>query len=313
MLRYIFHRMGQAIVVLILVSLIVFGLLHAMPGGLVRAQLGPRATRAAVLRLTRLEGLTKPLPAQYGIWLWNLLHGNFGFSYRENSSVARLLVEYFPRTLVLGGISLLLTVALAIPLGVLQGSRSNQKLDYGITGGLVTLYSLPTFLKGAILILIFSIAFSILPDTAQTYGKSFGTDVTVLILPILTLTFGSIAYFSRYIRSSVIDNLDEGYVRTARAKGVGEGRLLLRHVLRNALLPFVSVVGISLPTIISGTLIVEFLFDFPGLGLLYWDSQQVRTYPIMLGIVLLLSVFVVLGNLLADLAYAALDPRIRYV
>ncbi len=312
MLKYVVRRMGQAVIVLLLVSLIMFVLLHAMPGGLVRAQLGPRATRAAVRQLTRLEGLTKPLPFQYGIWLWNLLHGNLGFSYRQNSQVATLLIQYFPRTLILGGISLLLTVILAIPLGVLQGSRANQKLDYGITGGLVTLYSLPTFLKGAILILVFSVVLGILPDTAQNYGHSFGTDVTVLILPILTLTLGSIAYFSRYIRSSVVDNLDENYVRTARAKGVGRRRLLVRHVLRNALLPFVSVVGISLPTIISGTLIIEFLFDYPGLGLLYWDAQQTRTFPIMLGIVLLLSVFVVVGNLLADLAYAALDPRIRY-
>jgi peptide/nickel transport system permease protein len=311
-LKYVVRRMGQAVIVLLLVSLIMFVLLHAMPGGLVRAQLGPRATRAAVRQLTRLEGLTKPLPLQYGIWLWNLLHGNLGFSYRQNSQVATLLIQYFPRTLILGGISLLLTVILAIPLGVLQGSRANQKLDYGITGGLVTLYSLPTFLKGAILILVFSVVLGILPDTAQNYGRSFGTDVTVLILPILTLTLGSIAYFSRYIRSSVVDNLDENYVRTARAKGVGRRRLLVRHVLRNALLPFVSVVGISLPTIISGTLIIEFLFDYPGLGLLYWDAQQTRTFPIMLGIVLLLSVFVVVGNLLADLAYAALDPRIRY-
>jgi peptide/nickel transport system permease protein len=311
-LRYVLHRLRQAVVVLVIVSVIMFVLLHAMPGGLVRAQLGPRATRAAVRQLTKAEGLTKPLPAQYGIWLWNLLHGNLGFSYKQNSPVARLLIEYFPRTLILGGISLVLTVLLAVPLGMLQGARANHKLDYGITTGLVSLYSLPTFLKGAILILVFSIVLGILPDTAQNFGHSFGTDVTVLILPILTLTLGSLAYFSRYIRSSFIDNLDENYVRTAKAKGVGERRLLLRHVLRNALLPFVSVVGISLPTIISGTLIIEFLFDYPGLGLLYWDAQNTRTYPIMLGIVLLLSVFVIVGNLLADLAYAALDPRIRY-
>jgi len=311
-LRYVIHRLGQAVIVLILVSIIMFGLLHAMPGGLVRSQLGSRATKAAVMQLTRLEGLTKPLPVQYGVWLWNALHGYLGFSYRQNTTVGRVLIDYFPRTLILGGGSFLLTVILAVPLGLLQGARANRSLDYGITGGLVTLYSVPTFVKGAVLILLFSIGLGILPGTAQTYGKSFGSDVTELILPILTLTLGSIAYFSRYIRSSVIDNLGEDYVRTARAKGVGRGRLLFRHVLRNALLPFISVVGISLPTIISGTLIIEFLFDYPGLGLVYWNAQQVRTFPIMLGIVLLLSVFVVIGNLFADLAYAALDPRIRY-
>jgi peptide/nickel transport system permease protein len=312
-LRYVVNRMGQAVVVLILVSIIMFGLLHVLPGGLVRAQLGPKASTFAVHQLTRQEGLTKPIPVQYGIWLSHLVRGNLGFSYQENTPVTTLLAEYFPRTLILGGIALLLTIILAIPLGLLQGARRNQKLDYGISGGLLTVYSMPTFLLGAVLILAFSIWLGILPDTAQNYGQSFGTDVDVLVLPVLTLTIGNIAYFSRYVRSSVIDNLGEDYVRTARAKGVTNARILFRHVLRNSLLPFVSVVGISLPTIISGTLIVEVLFDYPGMGTLFWDSQQHRTYPVLLGIVLLLSAFVVIGNLLADLTYAALDPRIRYV
>lgn len=312
MLRYVVHRFGQAIIVLILVSVIMFGLLHALPGGLVRSQLGPKATKFAVHQLTKQEGLTKPIPVQYGIWLWRLVHGNLGFSYVENTPVTTLLAEYFPRTLVLGGIALVLTIVLAIPLGMLQGARRNGRLDYGISGGLLTAYSMPTFLLGAILILVFSIWLGVLPDTTLTFGRSLGTDVTALILPVLTLTIGNIAYFSRYVRSSVIDNLGEDYIRTARAKGAAKARILFAHVLRNSLLPFVSVVGISLPTVISGTLIVELLFAYPGLGYLFYDSEQHRTYPVMLGIVLLLSALVIIGNLLADLTYAALDPRIRY-
>ncbi|MGH8979930.1 MAG: ABC transporter permease [Acidimicrobiales bacterium] len=312
MLHYTIKRFFQAIVVLIMVSLVIFGLLHALPGGLVRAQLGPRASAASVAHLTRLEGLTKPLPVQYGVWLGNLLHGTLGFSYTQNTPVSTLLAEYFPRTLILFGSSLVLTILIAVPLGLFQGARRNRLEDYSISGALLTVYSTPGFLLGMVLIVLFSIEFHVLPSGATSFGKSLGTDVNVLILPVLTLALGSVAYYSRFVRSSVIDSLLEDYVRTARAKGAGRPRILVRHVLRNSLLPLVSVVGITLPTIVSGTLIVEFLFAYPGLGLLYWDSQQKRTYPVMLGIVLLLGVFVIAGNLFADLAYSILDPRVRY-
>ncbi len=313
MLSYVLRRLGQAVVVLIIVSLIVFALLHVLPGGLVRAQLGPKASKYAVHQLTAQEGLTRPVPVQYAIWFWHLLRGTLGYSYTENTPVASLLTEFFVRTLLLAGSALALTIILAVPLGVLQGARRNRSLDYTVSGSLLTVYSMPTFLLGVIFIFILSIKFHVLPTTATNFGQSLSADVRALALPILTLSIGNIAYFSRYVRSSVIDNLGEEYVRTARAKGVGPKRVLVRHVLRNSLLPFISVVGISLPTIVSGALIVEVLFHYPGLGTLYWTSQQHRTYPVLLGIVLLLTAAVVIGNLLADLTYAALDPRIRYV
>ena len=313
MLNYILRRLGQAVIVLIIVSLIVFGLLHVLPGGLVRAQLGPKASKFAVHQLTVQEGLTKPVPVQYAIWFWHLLRGTLGYSYTENTPVSSLLTEFFLRTLLLAGSALALTVLLAVPLGVLQGARRNKSVDYAVSGSLLAVYSMPTFLLGVIFIFILSIKFHVLPTTATNFGQSIVADVRALVLPILTLSIGNIAYFSRYVRSSVIDNLGEEYVRTARAKGVGGKRILVRHVLRNSLLPFISVVGISLPTIVSGALIVEVLFHYPGLGTLYWTSQQHRTYPVLLGIVLILTAAVVVGNLLADLTYAALDPRIRYV
>jgi peptide/nickel transport system permease protein len=311
-LHYIIKRFFQAIIVLILVSLVVFGLLHALPGGLVRAQLGPKASHEAVAHLTKLEGLTKPLPVQYAVWFGHVVRGTLGFSYRQNTPVSTLLAEYFPRTLLLFGVSLLLTIIISVPLGLFQGARRNRIEDYTFSGGLLTVYSTPGFLLGALLILIFNIEFHLFPSEAQNFGASFGTDVDVLVLPVVTLTLTSIAYYSRFVRSSVIDSLLEDYVRTARAKGAGNNRILVRHVLRNSLLPLVSVIGITLPTIVSGTLIVELLFDYPGMGYLYWDAQQMRTYPVMLGIVLLLGVFVIVGNLLADLAYGVLDPRVRY-
>jgi peptide/nickel transport system permease protein len=311
---YLVRRLGQAVVVLLLVSIIVFGLLHALPGGLVRAQLGPKASSYAVHQLTIQEGLTKPLPAQYGVWLSNLLHGNLGFAYKQETPVSTLLAEYFPRTLVLAGGGLLLAVVLAVPIGLLQGGRRNSLLDHGMSGAFLMTYSMPYNLLGVILIVLFGgVVFDLLPAGATAYGQSFGADVRVLALPVLTLALGSVAYFSRYVRSSVIDNLEEDYVRTARAKGVSRSRILVRHVLRNSLLPFVSAVGLSLPTLVSGTLLVEVLFAYPGMALLFWDAQQNRTYPLLLGIMLIVTAFVVIGNLLADLAYAALDPRIRYV
>jgi peptide/nickel transport system permease protein len=311
-LGVIVRRGAQAIVVLIMVSLVVFVLLHVIPGGLVRAQLGPRASRYAVHQLSVQEGLTKPLPVQYALWFSNVLHGNLGFAYEDETPVSTLIREYYLRTLLLGGLSLVLTVLVSIPLGIMQGARRNKGLDYGVSGTMLTVYSMPTFLLGVILILLFGIWLHILPDTATKFGHGFATDVKVLVLPVATLTIGNAAYFTRYVRSSVIDNLVEDYVRTAKAKGAGNVRILMRHVLRNSLLPLVSVVGLSISTVIGGALIVEFLFHYPGLGLLFWDAQNGRTFPLMLGILLIITAAVVVGNLVADLAYAVLDPRIRY-
>lgn len=314
MTTYLARRLGQAVVVLVLVlvSVIVFGLLHALPGGLVRAQLGPKASPYAVHQLEIQEGLTKPLPVQYFLWAWQALHGNLGFSYKLNTPVSTLLAEYFPRDLLLTGVALFLAIALSIPLGLLQAARRNKSADYVLSWVLLALYSMPSFLLGVIGIIVLNIELPLLPSTAQQFGRGLGTDVDVLVLPVLALTLGNIAYYSRYIRSAVIDNLLEDYVRTARAKGAPWSRVLVRHVLRNSLLPVVSLIGISFPYIVSGSLIVEALFDFPGMGLLFWDAEQSRDYPVLLGVVLLVSVAVVVGNLLADVAYAALDPRIRY-
>lgn len=312
MTAYLARRVGQALVVLFLVTLIVFGLLHALPGGLVRAQLGPKASPYEVHQLSIQEGLTKPLPLQYLVWLGDAVRGNLGFSYKLNTPVSTLLAEYFPRDLLLTGVAIALAIAVSIPLGVLQGFRRNKGVDYAFSGALLALYSMPSFLLGVIAIVVLNIQLGLLPSTAQQYGQGFGTDVRVLVLPVLTLMLGNVAYYSRYVRSSVIDNLLEDYVRTARAKGAGWTRVLVGHVLRNSLMPVISLVGISFPYVVSGSLIVEALFDYPGMGLLFWDAEQSRDYPVLLGVVLLVSVAVVVGSLLADLAYALLDPRIRY-
>jgi peptide/nickel transport system permease protein len=312
LIGYVIRRVAQTVVVTLIVSVVVFLLLHALPGGLVRAQLGPRATDFQVHSLEVQEGLLKPLPVQYGIWLWNALHGNLGFSYKLNQSVGTLLVEYLPRTLLLVGSALVLAVIIAVPMGMLQGLRRNHVEDHGLTATMLAFYSMPSFLLGVILIVVFSLWINVLPSTASNYGSGFGTDFVDLVLPVLTLCLGNVSYFSRYMRAATIDNLLSDYVRTANAKGATTKRILARHVLRNSISSTITLLGLSLPYVLSGSLIVEALFNFPGIGLLFWDAAQDRDFPVLLGVVLIVTVATIVGNLFADLAYAWIDPRVRY-
>ncbi len=309
---FILRRLGQAVIITLIVSVLVFFLLHCLPGGLVRAQLGSRASSYAVRQLSRQEGLLRPLPVQYGVWLWNALHGNLGFSYKLNQSVGSLLGEFVPRTLLLAGSALFIAVAISIPIGVWQGRRRNRLDDYVLSVVMMTFYSMPSFLLGVILIVLFTLWLPLLPSTASNYGSGLSVDFLDLMLPMITLCLATVSYFSRYMRSSIIDNLLEDYVRTAYAKGASPRRVLFRHVLRNSLGSTVTLVGLSLPFILSGALIVEALFNFPGVGLLFWNAAQDRDYPVLLGVVLVVTVASIVGNLAADIGYAVLDPRVRY-
>jgi peptide/nickel transport system permease protein len=309
---YLVRRCLQSLLVMLIVSLIVFIMLHALPGGLVRAQLGPRASTYSVNQLERTEGLLKPLPVQFGIWLQHLLEGNFGFSYKLNQPVGELLVHYLPRTLLLVGISSALTVAIGVPMGLWQGSRRNRPDDHALSASMLILYAMPDFLLGVILIILLSLDLPVLPSTAAAFGTSMPTDIAVLVLPIATLTLGNVSYYSRYMRSSVIDNLLEDHVRTARAVGNSPHRVLMKHVLRNSLSSTITNLGLTLPYVFSGALIVEELFNFPGIGLLFWNASQDRDYPVLLGVVLVVTATTVAGSLLADIGYAIMDPRVRY-
>ncbi|MCK4176886.1 ABC transporter permease [Aciditerrimonas ferrireducens] len=312
MIGYVVRRLAQAVVVLFFVSIVVFGLLHALPGGLVRAQLGPRATTYEVHELTVQEGLNKPIVVQYGIWAWHALQGNLGFSYKLDESVGSLLARYLPRTLLLVGTSMVLAIIIAIPMGLWQAYRRNRPDDHALSALMLTFYSMPSFLIGVVLIVVLNMWLGVLPSTASSFGTGLGTDAKVLVLPVLALALGNVSYFSRFMRSSAVDNLLADHVRTAQAKGASPRRVLFRHVLRNSLTSTVTMIGLTLPYVISGSLIIEALFNFPGMGLLFWDAAQQRDYPVLLGVVLVVTVATVVGNLLADLGYAALDPRIRY-
>lgn len=313
MTRFLIRRCSQALVVLLLVSVIVFVLSHLLPGGPARASLGTHATPTNIAAFNKANGLDSPLPAQYWHWLTGVLSGNFGFSYVLNQPVASLLAQRLPKTAFLAGISVVLAVLIAVPVGLYQAVRRNRADDYAVTTVTFVLYSTPAFWVALLLIDVLAVRLHVFPAEApQGSFSAVFSDPQALVLPVLTITLVTIAAFSRYIRSSVLDELAQDYVRMARSKGAGRRVILSRHVLRNALSPVVTLLGLSLPFILSGTLITEEVFNYPGVGLLAFNSATSQDYPVLLGVVLVVGVATVVGSLLADIAYAVLDPRVHY-
>ncbi|MEI7438286.1 MAG: ABC transporter permease [Thermoleophilia bacterium] len=309
---FLLRRIGQALVVLLIVSAVIFALLHFLPGGPARAILGPRATPQKIAEFNHENGYDLALPLQYTRWLGKAVHGDLGFSYKRNSPVSTLLKATVPRTLLLVGLGTLIAVLIAIPVGIIQATRRNRVVDHALTTVTFTLYSMPSFWLGLILIEVFAIKLGWLPPDAPTGSPlEMLQNPAGLVLPIATLSLVTIASFSRYVRASTVEQLEQDYVRTARAKGLRSGAIVRRHVLRNALSPVVTLLGLSLPWILGGSLVVEAVFNFPGTGFLFWNAAQAQDYPVLLGVVLVVSVGTVIGSLLADLGYAFLDPRVR--
>jgi peptide/nickel transport system permease protein len=314
---FLLRRVLQSIVVILLVTVMTFALLRAIPGNPAIAILGPNSFRnpAAIAQFDKQYGFDLPWYSQYWLWLRHLLAGNLGFSWKLNQSVASLLGTHLPKTIFLVGISTILALLLAIPVGVVQAVRRNRFVDHFFNGFSTVFYAMPAFLLGILLILFFAIKIPIFPPEGPQ-GEGLGvlfTNFNALVLPIVSLTLITLALFSRYMRSAVLDNLTEDYVRTAKAKGASERRVLIRHVLRNSLIPIATLLGLSLPGIIAGALITESVFNYPGMGYLFYQAALNSDYPILLGITIVVAVATVVGSLLADIAYAVLDPRVRYV
>jgi peptide/nickel transport system permease protein len=311
--RFLIKRIGQSLVVVILVSMATFTLLHLLPGGAARAELGVRASQSSIHAFNVANGYNRPFLDQYWFYVDRLVHGNLGYSYKLNEPVSTLLSMDLPKSAYLSGLALLITIIIAIPLGIYQAVRRNKPDDYALTGFSFIGYSMPTFWLGLLLIAFFSVFLKWLPPSAPqtpTVGGSI-TDPKAMILPVLTLTIVGVASFSRYMRSSAIENLAQDYIRTARAKGVTKAGVLFRHMLRNAVLPIVTLLGLSVPALLSGNLITESVFNYPGVGLLFWTSTQTRDYPVLLALTLVVAVFTVLGNLVADISYGIIDRRVR--
>lgn len=313
MTRFLVRRVGQAIVVVFLVSLATFTLLHLLPGGAARAELGVRANPATIRAFNIANGYNRPFASQYVFYIDRLLHGHLGYSYKLNEPVSTLLAMDLPKSAYLSGLALCLTVIIAIPLGIYQAVRRNKPDDYLLTGLSFVGYSMPTFWLGLLLIAFFSIFLKWLPPTAPQTPNVGGaiSDPRAMVLPVLTLTIVGVASFSRYMRSSAIENLAQDYIRTARAKGVTQKGVLFGHMLRNAVLPIVTLLGLSVPALLSGNLITESVFNYPGVGLLFWTSAESRDYPTLLALTLVVAIFTVLGNLIADIAYSLVDRRVR--
>jgi peptide/nickel transport system permease protein len=314
MWAYLIRRLGQGIVVVFVVSIIVFTLLHFVPGGPAKTILGPRASPQQIAYFNKEYGFDSPLPVQYFAWLNQVVHLNLGVSYRLNEPVAALIATFLPRSVLLVAPSLFIALTIAVPLGILQAVKRNQLPDHIITASAFVFYSMPTFWLGILLITFFAIDIPIFPPEAPQSTSIQGIIVQAngLVLPIMTLTLVSVALFSRYMRSSAVENLVQDYVRTAKAKGVPEFRILYRHVLKNALIPIITLIGLNLPGIFAGALVTESLFNYPGMGYLFWQAALTRDYPVLLGILIIVSLATVFGSLLADVLYALADPRVRY-
>src|SRR5580693_2019289 len=313
MITYLVRRFFTSVVVLIGVSIFIFVLLHISYPSPARAVLGLQARPAQVNAWNKANGYDDPVLVQYLHYLNQLLHGNFGYSYVENQSVLALFKERVARSVYLSGISLVFAILIALPLGIFQAVKRNSIGDNVATSAAFILYSMPSFFLGPILIQVFALSFPIFSFEASQSTNVFvvAGDWNAMTLPIATLTLVTVASFSRYMRSSSMDVLAQDYIKVARAKGLPERLVLSRHLVRNASLPMVTLIGLSLPVLLAGNLITEQLFNYQGLGLLFFTSLVKVDYPTMLAYTLAGAVLVVVGNLIADIALTIADPRIR--
>jgi len=314
MIGYIIRRLAVAVLVMFGLALVTFLLLHLLSPSPVYAVLGAKAQPLAVKIWNQQHGYDRPEIAQFFSYLGNLIHLNFGYSYKLDQSVTALFKENAGRSAYLSGAALVLALVIAVPLGIAQAVKRNSAGDYAVTTFNFVLYSMPSFFLGLILIQFFALDWGIFPpvvsDKITSVWGAF-THPAQLALPIVTLAAINIASFSRYMRSSALDALAQDYIRLARAKGLSERAVLLRHLLRNAILPMITLVGLSIPLLVAGNVLTEYLFNYSGIGLLFYTALGNLDYNILLAYTIATGILTVLGNLIADIAVAAADPRIR--
>jgi peptide/nickel transport system permease protein len=314
MIGYLIRRVLQALVVVFFVTVFTLFLVHLFPGGPIRAMLGPRATVEQVAIFNKQYGFDRPFYVQYGKWVWQLLHGNLGYSPKLNQTVTGLIAQDLPKTIVLVGLGTVVSLVLGIPLGMYQAVKRYTVSDYVLTGISFLGYATPTFFFALLLVEWFAVDSHVFPPFAPQ-GSSVGQVLSqprALVLPVIAYAFLLYALWSRYMRSSVMDNLVQDYVRTARAKGASERRVLWVHIFRNSLTAIVTLLGLSLPTLVAGAIFIEVVFNYPGMGLAFYNAALNVDYQTLLGFTVLATVATIAGNLIADVGYAVLDPRVRY-
>lgn len=314
MLPYLIRRLGQALMLLLIVSMLGFAILHLAPGGpLSQFALSSQMSPEDIARISQQLGLDRPLPVQYADWLWRMLQGDWGTSYRDGSAVLSVIGSHLRATFELMATATLIACLLGCWIGVLGAIRRYSLFDSLATIGAMIALSIPTFWFGLVTIYVFSVTLGWLPaGNRHTVGDDSLLDLLHhLIAPALVLALVETAIWARFMRSSMLDVIGQDYIRTARAKGLPEWSVLSRHALRNALLPMITVAGLQFPTLLGGALVAETVFTWPGMGRLFLDSIAYRDYPVVMGILMLSATMVMLGSLIADLLYAVVDPRIR--
>ena len=311
---FLLKRFIQSIILLVIVSIIGFVVLNLIPGGpLAQYALDPGMTEADRARLAEQLGLNRPLIVQYFDWAWRLLQGDWGTSFRDGNSVLTVIGRHIFATLLLMGSSTVIAIAIGTWIGIRGATHRYSAFDYAATVGAMVALSIPTFWFGLIGIYVFSLQLGWLPaGNMYTIGDGSVLDyLHHLIMPSVVLALVHIAIWSRYMRTATMDAISQEFVKTARAKGVSERRVLMKHVVGNALLPMITLAGVQLPSLLTGALVTETVFTWPGMGRLFLDSLGYSDYPVVMGLLMFSAILTIAGNLIADIVVAVVDPRIR--
>lgn len=323
MANYILRRLIQAVPLLLLISIIIFALLRLTPGGpLARFENDPTISQADLNRIRAQMGLDDPLPVQYGRWLIATLQGDFGESYTAHRPVIEMIAERLPNTLRLMSVAFATTLIIAVPVGVISAVKKYSWFDHIVTTVAFAGQSVPIFWFGLILILVF---YSTLENpwsggplfpaggiSSIDEGGDFLDSVWHMVLPVAMLSLAWVSWYTRFLRGSMLEVIHQDYVRTARAKGLRERWVIGRHALINALIPLVTLVALDLPALFAGAVFTETIFSWPGMGRLFYQSALRRDYPVLMAVIMMTAVLIILSNLIADIVYGYLDPRIRY-
>lgn len=321
--RYVVGRLLQTVPLLVLVSVVVFALMRLVPGGPLAAYANDPSVSAEEIERLRAElGLDVPLPQQYANWLGAVLHGDLGVSQVTHRPALGEIVERLPNTLLLSGLAFVLALAIAVPIGLLSAVRQYSWFDHVMTTVVFVGHAIPVFWSGLILIILFNVTLRnpatggpLLPGAGMsTLGEPFslGDRLTHLVLPVSALAFFHLATHVRYLRAGMLDVLGQDYVRTAHAKGLGQRTVVLRHALRNGVLPLVTVIGLEIPGLFNGALLAETVFSWPGMGRLFFTAIERADYAVMMGVIMLSATLVLVFALVTDIVHATLDPRIRF-
>lgn len=321
MVKYILHRLIGLVPILLGITVITFAVIHIAPGRPtdLETQFNPKVSMEARQRIAHLYGLDKPLHVQYIDWLRRFLRLDFGVSFVDSRPVMQKIGERIPITLTISLASIILILLIGVPIGVSSAVREKTFYDRAMTVFVFVGFAMPTFWLGLILMDVIGVRWGLLPISGikslefEKFGlfEKMADMAGHLILPVFVSAFGGLAGISRYMRSNMVHVLKQDYIRTARAKGLKEKDVIYKHALKNALLPVVTILGLSVPGLIGGSVIFESIFSIPGMGRLFYESVMARDYPVIMGVLVIGAGLTLLGNLLADVLYAAVDPRIK--